>query len=136
MHLSRETRFTCNSCELSCLIFSHNIHVNLEGFWHGFVSGPELFFVFDIVLPHSRVSSWSNVTCTFMTTDDLDAWPPYQKYIFTMNLCLGKIVFARWHRHTKGTWVYHHVTRICIHSWHLYPLGLDLYCGVGGILSE
>ena len=32
---------------------------------------------------------------------DPDLLPQYQNYIFTMNLCLGKIIFALWHRHTK-----------------------------------
>ena len=35
---------------------------------------------------------------------DLDLWPQYQYYIFTMNFCIGKIVFALWHRHTKFNW--------------------------------
>ena len=39
------------------------------------------------------------------TLYDLDLWPQYQHYIFTMNLSMGKIIFALWHRHTKfGTW--------------------------------
>ena len=32
---------------------------------------------------------------------DLVLWPRYQNNIFTMNLCLGKIVFALWNRHNK-----------------------------------
>ena len=35
-----------------------------------------------------------------------------------MYLCLGKIVFAFWHKHTKfGTLVYHHETTWSVHSW-------------------
>ena len=56
---------------------------------------------------------------------DLDLWSQYQNNIFTMNLCLGKIVFALWHRHTIfGTWVYHYETTCCVHSWPLYDLDL------------
>ena len=54
-----------------------------------------------------------------------------------MNLCLGKIVFALWHRHTIfGTWVYHHETTCCVHSWPLYDLDIWPIYKWGGILSE
>ena len=49
-----------------------------------------------------RIHSW--------TLYDLDLWPQYQNYIFTMDLNLAtEDVFAFWHRHTKfSKWVYHH----------------------------
>ena len=63
---------------------------------------------------------------------DLDLWPQYQNYIFTMNFCMGKIFFALWPRHTKfGSWVYHHETTCCIHSWPVYDLDFDLYVVAG-----
>ena len=43
-------------------------------------------------------------------------------YIFTMNLCLGKIVFALKCRHTKFfTWVHHHDTTCCVYPWPVWP---------------
>ena len=69
---------------------------------------------------------------TFMTC----VWPMFSisKCIFTMNLCLGKIAFALWHKHTKfGTWVYHHETTCCVNSWPVYDLDLWPICGWRGI---
>ena len=64
---------------------------------------------------------------------DLDLWLWYQHYIFTMNLCLGKIIFALWYRYTKlGTCMYQHeknINDLCM------TLSFDLYMGSGGYTS-
>ena len=47
-------------------------------------------------------------------------WPQYDNYILIVNLCLGKIVFTLWHRHTKfGAWLYHNKIAcfICLFVW-------------------
>ena len=46
-----------------------------------------------------RVSPRNSMLCTFMTPVWPWPLPQYQQYIFCMNLCLGKIVFALWHWH-------------------------------------
>ena len=65
---------------------------------------------------------------------DLDLCSQYQSYIFTMNLCLGKIIFVLWHRHIKfikfGRWVCHYETTC--HSWPVYYLDFWPICGWRG----
>ena len=46
---------------------------------------------------------------------------------YDMVLCLDLSFFSLWYSHTLfGTWVYHHGTMCCIHSWILYDLDLWL----------
>ena len=60
---------------------------------------------------------------------DLNLWSQYQNYYFIMNLCMGKIVFTFWHRHTKiGICLYHHETTSCVLLWALYVLDLWHIC--------
>ena len=74
----------------------------------------QIYKVFDMLWPqffvlwlsHTIFGTWVHQHGTMCHIHswplyDLDLWPYYQIYIFTMNLCLGKIVFAFWHRHTK-----------------------------------
>ena len=63
-------------------------------------------------LPASKnlvsVSPWDNVSHTHswpLYDHDIDLWSHCKNYIFTMNLCLGKIIFALWHRHSIGVGV-------------------------------
>ena len=66
------------------------------------------FLSFDIVIRHlaQECITIRHMSHTFMTS--VWPWPLafiLKFYIFTMNLCLGKIVFALLHRHTKyGTY--------------------------------
>ena len=69
-----------------------------------------------------RVHSWP--------LNDLDLWPQYQNYIFTMNLCLASspLLFDI-ELPNVGIWVYHYETTCCVHSWPLYDLDLWPICG-------
>ena len=48
--------------------------------------GPQPFVPIDKVIPY--ISAQDNVS------HDVDIWPQYQNYIFTLNFCTGKNVIA------------------------------------------
>ena len=99
------------------------------------------FLSFDIAIPYlAHKCRYHHVTmCRIHSRPlyDLALWPQYQNSIFTMNICLGKTVFALWHRqnlaHGCITWDNMHV--VYIHDLWM-NLTFDLYVGGGGILSE
>ena len=81
------------------------------GFWHiGFVFRPQFFCP---LIWHPILGTW---VCHYGTMChihlwpryDIDFWPQYQNYIFTMNLCLGKIIFACWNeiKNIHSSWWY------------------------------
>ena len=91
-----------------------------------------IYRVFDMVLcslaHESIIMGWC---ITYI--HDLDLWPQHENYVFTVNFCLGKIVFdigipnlAYWCITMR-----HHVVVL---SWSLYDrdLAFDLYLGGGG----
>ena len=69
---------------------------------------------------------------------DLDLWPQYQNYIFTINkflwILMGWTVIALWHSHTKfwhmGVLQFYYILDLCM------TMIFDLWVGGGGILSE
>ena len=74
------------------------------------------------------VSPWDDVSCTFMI--QIRPWTLTSRSNlgpigFMAWFCVRATAFCLWHCHTMfGTWVYHHGTICCIHSWPLYDLDL------------
>ena len=85
----------------SQLTFDLKVKFTWFSTWLGI--GATAFLSFDKVIPDlahhhgmmTHIHSWALY--------DPDLWPQYmyKNYICTINLCLGKIVFALWHTHTK-----------------------------------
>ena len=67
-------------------------------------SGYSLLSVYVVIphLAHKCITMWWCVIYIYgFCVSLIDFLSQYQNYIFTMNLCVGKIVFALWQRHTK-----------------------------------
>ena len=64
-----------------------------------------------------------------------DACPTQTLFCFDIgfpNWHMGHSWSRDWHRHTKlDTWLYHHETTCCVHSWPVYDLDFDLYVVAG-----
>ena len=58
----------------------------------------------------------------------VDLWSQGQIYrVYDKALCSDFSFFVLWHSNTLfGTWVYHHGTMWCVHSWTLYDLDLRI----------
>ena len=111
---------------------------DLTVFWHGFVFGHSFCVLWH---NHTIFGTWvyhHEIMCHMHSWSlyGLDLWPQYPNYIFTMNLCFGKIVFALWHRHTKfdmSGYIIMKKSTCCVHSWSLYHLQLFGVAGVSVI---
>ena len=109
------------------------------GFWHGFVFFFSAFLSFEIgiqcLIHECFILGWC-VTCIY-NLYDLDLSPRYQNYIFFMNLCLGKIVFALWWEIPNLAHVFITMRQYVVYIHDLcMTLTFDLYVGSGGILSD
>ena len=122
--------FDMSSCLTHNFCFHHIRHLGLSQWdnvsWHSWsrydvdlLPQGQIYSVFKKVsqLGHSFFVLWHSCTIFgtweshYGTMCHIHSWPLYDPYllpqyqnyinIFTMNLFLGKIIFALWHRHTK-----------------------------------
>ena len=90
------------------------------------------FLSFDI-LSYECITMGRCVTLIHDLCMALTFGPNIKIFIFTMNLCLGMIVFALWQAYQ----IWHLGVSPCVHSRPLYDLYIWSTCGVAGcILSE